>query len=79
MLREACEEIGLVLAVEDLIWRKQFKRGVFFAAHLPEDAETRIVFGDEGQGWMLMHAEAYVARPEAIPHFADMVRRYLNQ
>lgn len=79
VLRETLEEIGLALRAEDLVWCAQFKRGVFFAAHLPEHAETQIVFGDEGQGWMLMRAEAYAAHPEAIPHFADMVRRYLDQ
>ncbi|MCI5111301.1 MAG: NUDIX hydrolase [Marivita sp.] len=79
VLRETLEEVGLALCPEDLIWRGRHKRGVFFAAHLPCEMERRIVFGSEGQGWMLMAADRYVEHPEAIPHFAQMVRRYLDQ
>lgn len=79
VLRETFEEIGIKLGADDLIWRDQFQRGVFFAAHLPEHAETEIVFGSEGQGWLLMDPVQYSQHPEAIPHFADMVRRYLDQ
>jgi 8-oxo-dGTP diphosphatase len=79
VLRETFEEIGLVLDVRDLVWQGRFKRGVFFAAHLPEDTAQKIVFGSEGQGWLLMTPTEYVQHPKAIPHFADMVRRYLDQ
>ncbi|OSQ50952.1 DNA mismatch repair protein MutT [Marivita geojedonensis] len=79
VLRETHEEIGLRLGAHDLIWRDRFHRGVFFAAHLPIEAEQRIVFGSEGQGWSLMEPQLYATHPEAIPHFAEMVRRYLNQ
>jgi 8-oxo-dGTP diphosphatase len=79
VLRETCEEIGLSLGEEALVWRRQLNRGVFFAAHLREDWEARIVLGSEGQGWALMHPDAYIAHPESIPHFADMVRLYMAQ
>jgi 8-oxo-dGTP diphosphatase len=79
VLRETYEEIGLSLTVGDLVWRQQFKRGVFFAAHLPAGAEAGIVFGLEGQGWLLMDPPQYVGHPEAIPHFADLVQCYLDQ
>ncbi|MFA8387400.1 MAG: NUDIX domain-containing protein [Pelagibaca sp.] len=79
VLRETFEEVGLTLDTGDLVWCDRFKAGVFFAAHLPEDAEARIVFGSEGQGWELMDPAEYSRHPEAIPHFADMVQRYLDQ
>ena len=79
VLRETFEEIGLVLNTRDLVWRDQFERGVFFAAHLPTEAEADIEFGSEGQGWSLMDPLGYSQHPEAIPHFASMVRRYLGQ
>lgn len=79
VLRETFEEVGLVLTPGDLVWREQFKRGVFFAAHLPAEAVRQIVFGSEGQGWALMDPMDYARHPDAIPHFADMVRRYLDQ
>jgi len=79
VLRETAEEIGLSLQDRDLVWCERYGRGVFFAAHLPAEAEDLIVFGSEGQGWSLMRAEDYARHPEAIPHFAIMVRRYLVQ
>lgn len=79
VLRETFEEIGLVLGVRDLVWQARFKRGVFFAAHLPEETKKKIVFGTEGQGWLLMTPAEYVQHPKSIPHFVDMVGRYLNQ
>ena len=33
-----------------------------------------IVFGDEGQGWLLMSPEAWLAHPRAVPHFKSRVR-----
>ena len=79
VLRETFEEVGLILDTSDLVWCDRFKAGVFFAAHLPEDADARIVFGSEGQGWELIDPAEYIGHPEAIPHFADMVQRYLDQ
>lgn len=79
VLRETFEEVGLTLAASDLIWRDRHNSGVFFAAHLPTDAESEIVFGSEGQGWSLMDPAEYAQHPEAVPHFAMMVRRYLDQ
>ncbi|MGJ8605582.1 MAG: NUDIX hydrolase [Marivita sp.] len=79
VLRETFEEVGLMLGPDDLVWCNRFKRGVFFAAHLPAGADARIVFGSEGQGWALMDPLAYVRHPEAIPHFAQMVQAYLSE
>lgn len=79
VLRETFEEIGLSLTAGDLVWEDQFRRGVFFAAHLPTEAQAQIVFGSEGQGWCLVDPAEYVRDPEAIPHFAEMVQRYLDQ
>lgn len=79
VLREAREEVGLVVSPGELVWQSRYKRGVFFAAHLPERAEDKIVFGKEGLGWSLMVPRDYIAHPKAIPHFALMVTRYLAQ
>ena len=78
VLRETFEEVGLSLTPGDLVWQEQFKRGVFFAAHLPTEAQAQIVFGSEGQGWLLVDPADYVRDREAIPHFAAMVQRYLD-
>lgn len=79
VLRETREEVGLYLEPSALIWRQQLNRGVFFAAHLPAHSEEQIVLGGEGQGWLLMEPNTYVSHPEAIPHFAEMVKAYRDQ
>jgi 8-oxo-dGTP diphosphatase len=78
VMRETFEEVGLAVRTRDLVWRDRFRRGVFFAAHLPATAERDIVFGSEGQGWLLMFPGDFLLAPDAIPHFAEMVQRYLN-
>ena len=77
--RETSEEVGLTVHAKDLVWRERLDRGVFFAAHLPASAEREIVFGSEGQGWLLMSPQDFIQHPEAIPHFAEIVQRYLDQ
>lgn len=80
VLREAREEIGLVLGPGDLGWRARYEtpvRSWLFAAHLEEGRQAQIVFGGEGRGWSLMAPEAFIAAPDAIPHFRDRVRDYL--
>ena len=76
ILREVREEIGVSLCEDELVWRDSHQGGVIFAAHVEPEAEARIVFGGEGDGWRLMRPEAFACHAEAIPHFAMMVRRY---
>lgn len=83
VLRETREETGLILRAEQLIWARHYPDDPtpawFFAARLPASAEAEIVFGGEGQGWLLMAPDAYVASPEAIPHFRLRVREFLDR
>lgn len=80
VLRETHEEFGLVLDPSALVWRARFAspttggQSWWFAASLPEGAKDEIVFGDEGQGWLLMSPEAWLAHPRAVPHFKSRVR-----
>ena len=80
VLRETREEFGLDLDSAALVWRAAFAspttggRAFWFGATLPEGAERGIVFGDEGQGWLLMTPDAWLAHPRAIPHFKSRVR-----
>lgn len=81
VLRELREELGLVLETSALKQARFYTmptRAWFFEADLPEGAEAGIVFGDEGQGWMLMDPMAYVSAPDAVPHFRDRVRLVLE-
>ena len=81
VLRELAEELGLVLAARDLE-RPRFyqapRRAWFFAAYLPAERAAGVVFGDEGQGWLLMDAMDFVTADDAVPHFRDRVRAILE-
>lgn len=83
VLRETCEEIGLSLHHTVLRYRRDYVRPhgcvAFFALEQPAAIADEICLGSEGQGWMLMDAEDFVAHPEAVPHFRDQVRAYLEQ
>lgn len=82
VLRETFEEVGLVVRPDQLVWKRFYSQDPtpawFFAAHLPAAAHADVVFGCEGQGWMLMDPQAYVAHDEAVPHFRLRVRDYLE-
>lgn len=83
MIRETHEELGLVLRPADLHWARGFlradgARAWFFAAELPAGRAESIRLGDEGQEWLLMRPEAYLADPKGIAHFKDRLRLYLS-
>lgn len=82
VLRETREEVGLCLGADALVYRRDYVRPhgtvAFFAAHVPPDAARQIVFGDEGQGWMLMEPLDFVAREDAVPHFREQVAACLT-
>lgn len=81
-LRETLEEVGLHVTREQLVWKRFYPDDPtpawFFAAHLPASAEADIIFGNEGQGWMLMPPEEFVGNDNAIPHFRLRLRDYLE-
>ena len=81
VIRETREELGLSLTPRQLVWRRHYAQPMaawFFAAHLPATWMARIVLGKEGQSWRLMTPAAFLAAPDAIPHFQDRLRDYLG-
>ncbi len=78
-LREAREETGLVLQATDIIGAlaRQDSRGTawFFRVSLPGARRVDLRKGAEGQALCLLSPEAFIAAPDAIPHFRDVVRR----
>ena len=83
VLRETHEEVGLRVPETALrfvhLRDDAGKRSWFFAAHLSAEAADRVVFGDEGEGWCAMPPEAFLSAPDAIPHFRDILRHYLDK
>ena len=81
VIRETREEVGLVIAETQLIWKNPQEcktgRSWFFAAQLPADAESQIIFGNEGTGWGLMSPARLMSRQDAIPHFKDQLQAFL--
>ncbi|MBS0125728.1 NUDIX domain-containing protein [Thetidibacter halocola] len=82
-LRETREEVGLVLAEDDLrlahLQDISGRRVWFFAAHLPASHATGVVLGDEGLGWQLMPPDVFATHPRAIPTFRTILRVYMEK
>ncbi len=82
-LRECEEELGLRVPKEKIIWQRQFLEGTqarwFFVARLPQSATADVVMGDEGQGWMLMSQDEFLAHPKAVPAFKERLKVYLRE
>lgn len=79
--REIYEEIGLHVPPEAMhsgrVYSGPCGRSWFFVAEIDAGRECDIVFGDEGQGWELMSADAFARHPDRIDHLADLVLDYL--
>ncbi len=78
-LRETVEEVGLSLSETDLVWSRQYDQSWFFVARRPAQDVHLVQFGDEGQGWCLMHPQDYLADPLAIPNFVARLKDYLTE
>lgn len=82
-LRELFEETGLALAPERLRGEalpsasRPGRLAWVFRAELTEAEAAVVRLGDEGQELRLMPLAEYLAHPNAIPHFRDMVRDLL--
>jgi 8-oxo-dGTP diphosphatase len=83
VLRELQEEFSISLSQDGLVYRRDYSvsyrdsLSCFFAAHAdPLDIEN-IAFGDEGQFWLLMGIDEYLANAEGIPNLKDRLRDYL--
>jgi 8-oxo-dGTP diphosphatase len=85
LIREAREEVGLDLTAAEWLWESRFpsmidpRRGSwFFVLQLPDEAEEKIVFGDEGQGWRLIPPLDYLTLPLAVPALQDRLKVWLG-
>jgi 8-oxo-dGTP diphosphatase len=83
--REVKEEFGLDITTEHIVYARRYasaqlpgKFGWFAVAKLPAAAKELIVFGDEGDEYMLMTVEEYLALTNAWPVFQDRTRDYLS-
>ena len=73
----------MVLSPNAVLWEARFP-GVFypgttvafFVAQMPEAAVDQIVFGDEGQCWMLMSEQEFVSRPNVISSYEQRLARW---
>ncbi len=76
-LRETIEEVGLDLPPETLSWERLHDGLWYYAAHLPAERVGDVVWGGEGEGWMMMSPGEFIAREDAIPHFRTVLRDYM--
>lgn len=85
-LRETFEEFGLTLDGTTFHWTMTApsvlhpgKINWYFAAPIIAQQISGIRFGEEGQRWQMMAIEDYLRHPRAVPHLADIVRRFTQR
>jgi 8-oxo-dGTP diphosphatase len=49
----------------------------FFVAHVPPGTFDHVVFGDEGQRWEVVPAQAFLAMDDAVDRLQHRLREYL--
>ncbi len=84
--REVCEELGIRLTKDCLLWSKIYtsmlfegKESVFLVGKLTQEQFDSIVFGDEGQGYKLMSIEEFLGSDKVVPQLQGRLREYLEE
>ena len=84
--REVCEELGIHLTEDCLLWSKVYpsmlfegKESVFLVGKLAQEQFDQIVFGDEGQGYKLMNIDEFLGSDKVFPQLQDRVRNYMEE
>lgn len=85
-LRELAEEFGLIVPAARVHYVRRYelswyqpRPSWFLAVELTADEIGDVAFGDEGEDWQLMHLDAFLSHPDAIPHLQARVIEYLGQ
>ncbi len=85
VVRETHEEFGITIDSDELTfvhaypnWRGEGKQALFFVGHLTQQQLNNIVFGDEGQNWMMMPVGEFLNSSLAVPHLQLRLRQYLE-
>lgn len=83
--RETREEFDLALDPAWLTWTRVYRgqgaNGLdtwFFVAQVPDGLFDGVTFGDEGQRWQVMEADAFVQMDDAVVHLQRRLREYFD-
>jgi len=86
LVREVAEEIGLTIHERHVHWHIVDDSASapgrvihFYVLHLPAGAERGILFGDEGQAYVLMTPERFLGLPDAVPSLQRRLRRWMDE
>lgn len=85
-VRETLEEFGIILDPACIIYKRvypgQGSNGLatwFFVAQVPEGMFDDVVFGDEGQRWLVMPVQDFLAIDNAVDRLQQRLREFLTQ
>ena len=83
--REVYEEFGLKIHKEDITYVKKYpgvtdtsKYAYFPVAKLPEEAEKKIKFGNEGLEYMVLELDDYFGREDLCPILRERSLEYVK-
>ncbi|KAA5805108.1 NUDIX domain-containing protein [Alkalicaulis satelles] len=86
VIREVEEEFGLQIAAGRIQTLTRYESltpagldTYFCAARVTEDEIRSIRFGSEGQRWTLMTIDAFLERPDAVPHLQARLSELMSR
>ncbi|MEI6850293.1 MAG: NUDIX domain-containing protein [archaeon] len=82
--REVKEEFGIDISKEEVDFSctipsvvEPSAKSYFIVAKVPSSKEDSIVFGNEGDEWLLMTPEEFINRPDGIERLQKRVEKYM--
>lgn len=84
VLRELEEEFGLTFGDDRLTYKRRYHKehrgrsAYFFVGHISQDEIDQIRFGDEGQGWSMMHITEYLESHRVVPRHKVRMADFLS-
>lgn len=86
LIREVMEEFGIQLSKTDILWGKTYLNplysgeiSVFFWGIITPKTIEKIIFGDEGHSWRMMHLNEFFENQYVDPTFVERTRDFLNR
>lgn len=85
VLRETQEEFGILLSEAQIRWQRRYA-GIapggpatwFMVGEITQAQIAAIRFGDEGQRWQMMPADAFIQHPQGIAHLRQRLKNALT-
>ncbi len=85
LVREVREELGIDIKPSEIIWEYAYPSAIddgqtvyFMVSGITDEQLRSIVFGDEGEGWQMLHLEEFINHGNVVPGLQQCLKKYLQ-